>query len=533
MGAVALGMVGFFVFLILRISQPDMVPLYTDLTFEDSSEIVRSLEATNVPYKLRQDGAVILVPQKQVLRLRMDLAESGLPSGGGVGYEIFDDSSSFGTTRFVQGINHIRALEGELARTIRTINRVSAARVHLAIPERELFQRDQREPSASIVVRTRGSLDASEIRAIRHLVASAVEGLPPMRVSVIDEMGQLLADGTGDPSTALPTELEERRIALERALTEKVRTIVGSVVGDDRLRVKVTAELDTNRITETQDLFDPEGRVVRSTQTREQTASTSETLEDQGVTAGNELPNAGDPEEAEAAIRESDAETEEIINYEISRTTRTETVEAGRLRRLSVAVVVDGIYAQDDAGNINYEPRTQEELDQIAALVRSTIGFDEARGDRVEIANLRFAEPPEALPVAEAAGFFSFTLDDYFRIAEIVVLLLLGLFAILFVIRPLVRRILTPDPSLVPAEVPALPGGVEGAGGGDADATAVAGPDSPLQIEAQTGAEMIEMAQIAGEVQAQSLERVAEIVKANPEEAISIVRHWLQEPAKA
>lgn len=528
MGAVALGMIGFFVFLILRISQPEMVPLYTDLTFEDSSEIVRSLEATSVPYKLRQDGAVILVPQKQVLRLRMELAESGLPSGGGVGYEIFDSSSSFGTTRFVQGINHVRALEGELARTIRTINRVTAARVHLAIPERELFQRDQREPSASIVVRTRGSLDSGEIRAIRHLVASAVQGLPPMRVSIIDEMGQLLADGTGDPAAALPTELEERRVALERALTDKVRTIVGSVVGDDRLRVKVTAELDTNRITETQDLFDPEGRVVRSTQTREQTASTSETLEDQGVTADNQLPNADD-QENEAEIRESDAESEEIINYEISRTTRTETVEAGRLRRLSVAVVVDGIYAQDDAGNINYQPRTQEELDQIAALVRSTIGFDEARGDRVEIANLRFAEPPEALPISEAGGFFSFTLDDYFRIAEIVVLLLLGLFAILFVIRPLVRRMLTPERSSSAAEVPALPG----TGDGGADGAAVTGSEPPLQIEAQTGANMIEMAQIAGEVQSQSLERVAEIVKTNPTEAVNIVRQWLEEPAKA
>ncbi|MEO1199924.1 MAG: flagellar basal-body MS-ring/collar protein FliF [Pseudomonadota bacterium] len=527
MGAVALVLFGFFAFLIFRLSQPVYTPLYTDLSFEDSSAILSELDGRGTPYQIRQDGAVILVPKDQVLRLRMDLAQAGLPSGGGVGYEIFDDSSAFGTTSFVQSINHMRALEGELSRTIRALNRVSSARVHLVIPERELFQRDRTEPSASIVVDTRGSLDAGEIRAIRHLVASAVEGLRPGRVSVIDEGGQLLADGTGDQANALPEAVDERRMAIESALMDKVETLVGSIVGLDRVRVKVTADLDMNRITQTDDLFDPEGRVVRSTQTREQTASSSEGGAD-GVTVANQLPNAGD-QDGDAEIRQAENATEEVINYEISRTTRTETLEAGRLSRLSVAVVVDGTYAQDADGDIIYAPRSQDELDRIAALVRSTIGFDEARGDSVEVANLRFAEPPRAIPMPEESGLLEFTRDQYLRISEIGALLLLGLFVILFVARPLVRKVLTPETTATGVAAQAQIEAGEMAEG------ALPAPESAESTSppAPPGPAMIEAAQVAGEVHAQSMSRVGEIIDQNPEEAIAIVRAWLEEPARA
>ncbi len=526
MGAVALVMFAFFAFLVFRLSQPQFAPLYTDLTFEDSSAIIGELDARGTRYELRQDGAVILVPGDEVLRLRMDLAEAGLPSGGGVGYEIFDNSSAFGTTSFVQNINHLRALEGELARTIRSINRVSAARVHLVIPERELFQRDQRDPSASIVVDTRGVLDQGEIRAIRHLVASAVDGLRPGRVSVIDETGQLLADGTGDETAALPEAIDERRLAIEAAMMDKVQALVGSIVGQDRVRVKVTADLDMNRVTETNDLFDPDGRVVRSTQTREQTASTTEPG-DQGVTAGNQLPNA-DPQDAEGDIVQAENQTEEVINYEISRTTRTETLEAGRLSRLSVAVVVDGVYSQDANGDVVYTPRAQEELDRIAALVRSAIGFDEARGDRVEVANLRFAEPPRAMPMPEEAGMFEFSRDQYLRMTEIAVLLVLGLLAILFVARPLVRKVLSPETEAAQTgDVAAIT--AEGAAGDPA----LPAPGEAGQVVMPKVPDAIEQAQVAGELQTATIARVGEIIGDNSDEAVTIVRTWMQEPAAA
>src|SRR6201986_2566929 len=195
MFAVTAGLIGFFAFVIIRVTTPQMTTLFTDLSTEDSSAITKDLERQAIPYELRNDGAVIMVPKDKVTRLRMKLAEGGLPKGGGVGYEIFDKSDALGTTSFVQNINHLRALEGELARTIRAIDRIQAARVHLVLPERPLFARETPEPSASIVVRVRGSLEPPQVRAIRHIVASAVNGMKAQRVSIVDETGTLLADG--------------------------------------------------------------------------------------------------------------------------------------------------------------------------------------------------------------------------------------------------------------------------------------------------------------------------------------------------
>src|ERR1700726_1945272 len=198
--AVTAALISFFGFVIMRVTTPQMTTLFTDLSTEDSSAVIKDLERQAIPFELRNDGAVIMVPKDKVTRLRMKLAETGLPKGGGVGYEIFDKSDALGTTSFVQNINHLRAMEGELARTIRSIDRVQAARVHLVLPERPLFSREKVEPSASIVLKVRGTLETQQVRAIRHLVASAVNGLKPERVSVVDEAGRLLADGAAGAS---------------------------------------------------------------------------------------------------------------------------------------------------------------------------------------------------------------------------------------------------------------------------------------------------------------------------------------------
>ncbi len=221
MVAVTAALIGFFGFVIMRVTTPQMTTLFTDLSTEDSSGIIKDLERQAIPFELRNDGAVIMVPKDKVTRLRMKLAEGGLPKGGGVGYEIFDKSDALGTTSFVQNINHLRALEGELARTIRAIDRVQAARVHLVLPERPLFSRETPEPSASIVVRVRGALD--------------VNGLKPQRVSIVDEAGHLLADGAnGDADNAIG---DERRAGFEKRMRNQVEAIVSSVVGTGRARV--------------------------------------------------------------------------------------------------------------------------------------------------------------------------------------------------------------------------------------------------------------------------------------------------------
>src|SRR5580693_5683813 len=287
MFAVTTALLGFFAFVIIRVTTPQMTTLFTDLSMDDSSAIIKDLERQAIPFELRNDGAVIMVPKDKVTRLRMKLAEGGLPKGGGVGYEIFDKSDALGTTSFVQNINHLRALEGELARTIRAIDRIQAARVHLVLPERPLFSRETPEPSASIVVRVRGSLEPQQIRAILHLVASAVSGLKPQRVSIVDETGQLLADGAGGdaPDNSIG---EERRAGFEKRMRNEVEAIVSSVVGAGRARVQLSADFDFNRITETSDKFDPDGRVLRSSQTREESSATAENGGQ--VTVNNELP---------------------------------------------------------------------------------------------------------------------------------------------------------------------------------------------------------------------------------------------------
>ncbi len=534
MGAVTIALVGFFAFIIVRVTAPQMTTLFTDLTYEDSAAIVKDLERQGVPYELRNDGNIIAVPKDSVARLRMTLAGQGLPKGGGVGYEIFDKSDALGTTSFVQNVNNLRALEGELSRTIRVLDRVVAARVHLVMPERPLFSRDRVEPSASIVLKVRGTIDPQQVRAIRHLVASAVNGLKPQRVSVVDESGRLLADGSGEDGNAGEVGADERRMSFEKRLREQVEAIVSSVVGPGRARVEVSADFDFNRVTSTSDRYDPEGRVVRSSQTREETSATGEGRDNQ-VTVGNELPGSGGNQRQPAAApdatanpRDQSRKSEEIVNYEISKTTKTEIVEGGRINRISLAVLVDGTYGKNDKGEVTYQPRSKEEIEQIAALARTAIGFDQKRGDQVEVINLRFAEMP-AHPVVEPAGWLSglsFTKDDIMRAIELMVMGLLGVVVLLMVVRPLVRRVLTPEERAV-AALPSRPLSADGP-----SPPAPAGADALMAEPSQT-AKMIDIAQVQGQVHAQSVQKVGDLADKNPREAVSIIRQWLQEGAAA
>jgi flagellar M-ring protein FliF len=522
MVAVTAALIGFFAFVIIRVTTPQMTTLFTDLSTEDSSAIIKDLERQAIPYELRNDGAVIMVPKDKVTRLRMKLAEGGLPKGGGVGYEIFDKSDALGTTSFVQNINHLRALEGELARTIRAIDRIQAARVHLVLPERPLFSRETPEPSASIVVRVRGSLEPQQIKAIRHLVASAVSGLKPQRVSIVDEAGQLLADGeAGDNENVAG---DERRNAYEKRLRNEVEAIVSSVVGAGRARVQLSADFDYNRITQTSDKFDPEGRVLRSSQTREESSATADNSGQ--VTVNNELPGNQRPDGASTA-KDQSKKTEETNNYEISHTTKTEVTEAGRVNRISVAVLVDGAYTKNEKGEMVYQERSKDQLDRIATLVRSAIGFDQKRGDQVEVVNLKFAESPAVPPIAEPSGLLGvlqFTKDDVMYVIELGVMMLLSLVVLFMVIRPLVKRILASE--VIPAltgddAVPALTDG----------SAAAAGSTGQSLVPSAAGLNQIDVAQVQGQVHAQTVHRVGELAERNPNETANIVRQWLTEPA--
>jgi flagellar M-ring protein FliF len=506
MGAVTLSLAGFFVYVVMRLGQPNLAQLYADLAPAESAAIVRELDTRGIRYELRGDGSSILAPREGLARLRMDLAAKGMPASGGVGYEIFDKGDSFSSTSFVQNINQIRALEGELARSIRALDRVQSARVHLAIPERRLFQKDRPEPRASIVLKVRGELEATQVRAIRHLVATAVDGLKPSRISLVDEAGRLLADGTGDDADTVAT-AADRQQSFERKLKTQVEDIVASVVGRGRARVQIAADYDLNRIQQTAETFDPDSRVVRSTQIRNEANTSAEGREGQ-VTVANEVPGAARGDGA-GGTREQGQKNEETINYEISRTTRTETLEAGRLKRLSVAVLVDGIYAKGANGGMTYAPRNPEELQRIATLVRLGIGFNKERGDQVEVVNLPFAEAPATPDLAEPGWLerlVSFGKEDILRLAETGVLLLTTLIVLLFVVRPLLRQVLAPPPEAAPATQTAASAGTS--------AETPATPPSPPATPALP-----------------QLDTLGARIASQPEEAANILKNWLRSAA--
>jgi flagellar M-ring protein FliF len=519
LGAVTLALMAFFAFIIMRVTAPTMTTLFTDMNLQDSTAVTRELDQRGIKYELRNDGGTVMVPKENVLRLRMELASKGLPQGGGVGYEIFDKGDTLSATSFVQNVNQLRALEGELARTIRSLDRVQNARVHLALPERQLFQRDKREARASIVLKVRGELEPGQVRAIRHLVATAVEGLKPDRVSVVDEAGRLLADGAGDAADTAVIAAEKQQ-SYERRIRSQVEEIVASVVGRGRARVQVAAEMDFNRIQQTQESFDPESRVVRSTQTRNENNVSNENREGQ-VTVANELPGANAQGNANAQ-REASQKNEETVNYEISKTVRTEVIEGGRVKRMSVAVLVDGNYLRANGGQQEYQPRPQEELDRIGALVRSAIGFDQRRGDTIEVVNLRFAEAPTVADVKELTAFerlFSFSKDDTFRMLELGVLGLVSIFVFLFVVKPLMATIGRPDKEGRTVMVQ----GPNGQMVTVQQPAALAAPEpAPTMTE-----QMIEMSQINGAIQARSIEKVGEVASRNPQETVAILRQWI------
>jgi flagellar M-ring protein FliF len=296
------------------------------------------------------------------------------------------------------------------------------------------------------------------------------------------------------------------------------------VVGQGRARVQLTADFDYNKVTQTSDKFDPEGRVLRSSQTREESAATAENTGQ--VTVNNELP--GNQASGGAAARDQSKKSEETNNYEISRVTKTEVTEAGRVNRISVAVLVDGAYSKNEKGEMVYQDRSKEQLDRIATLVRSAIGFDQKRGDQVEVVNLRFAEAPTVPPVVEPAGLrgmLQVTKDDVMFVIELGVMMLLGLVVLFMVIRPLVKRILASE--VIPALTEPAPILIEGNG-----PNGELGPNQALIAGTSGTAQLIDVAQVQGQVHAQAVHRVGELAERNPNETASIVRQWLSEPAE-
>jgi flagellar M-ring protein FliF len=504
--------------LVFRIGGEEKSLLFADLDLREAGQISQKLEQADIPYEARGDGSSIFVPRSRVGEARLLVSADGLPSRGSVGYELFDTPDALGQTQFQQNINRLRALEGELERTIATLDGVAGARVHLVLPEHQLFERDADQPSASIVLRLkRDALTSGQVRAIRNLVASATPGLTTNRVTILDETGRLLAAATsGEDGDVAGEGVDARQAAAEERIRRTVTDIVEGIVGVGNARVQVNAEMDFNRVTESSEKFDPEGRVVRSTSTTEETANSADGRRSAGATTGANVPDGQGASGGPAQSTNASNSNQETVNYEISKTTRTEVSEGGRIRRLSVAVAVDGTTAPGASGAApQYTPRSAEEMQHLNALVRSAVGFSEQRGDVVEVVNVQFARPPVEGPIAKP-GMFDLTNLDIMRIIEIVAMLIAALAFVFFVLGPLVGGLVRGGPR---AELP----GPAGALGAPAMATALPSPGGEAE-ETDGG---IDIAQIQGRVRASSVKKVAEVVDKQPDESVQIIRGWL------
>jgi flagellar M-ring protein FliF len=394
-GAVALISILAFAALILVANKTDYRPLFANLTTEDAGEIVKKLKDQKVPYQISADGKAILVPSDKVYELRLSLASEGLPQGGGVGFEIFD-RKNFGVTEFVQKLNFQRALQGELSRTIAQLAGVEQARVHLVIPEKSLFKESEKPATAAVVLKMKSNrtLRESEVQGVVHLVSSAIEGMDPEHVSVLDSRGKILSKtGPTDAAARMTSSMQEAQRSYEKNLEDKLQTLLDKVVGTGKSVARVSASLEFKQVEKYEERYDPETAAVRSEQrSEEKLGSTSVATGVPGVQAnlGRTSPGTG--------TAGGGSKSDETLNYEVSRTTARIVEPVGQLSKVSVAILVDGKYeapvgakagAQEKA---KYQPRTPDELQKIEALVKSSVGFNSERGDQVTVANIPFQD---------------------------------------------------------------------------------------------------------------------------------------------
>ena len=528
MAAVGLGILGLLALFALRGSGGErMSLLYGDLDLRDASQVVDLLDRQHVPHQLGGQGSTVLVPADQVARARLLLAKEGLPAGGSVGYEIFDRGDGLTANQFQQTINQTRALEGEVERSIRMIQGVRAVRVQLVLPKREPFAREQQDAQASVVLNMAGAmrLDPQGVQAILNLVAAAVPGLRPQNVAIIDSHGELLARaGQPDGEAGAAATTEEIRHSTETRLARSVEEMLGRSLGAGHVRAEATVVMDFDQLRETQERFDPDGQVARSQQNV--TDNNRSTERDATVSVQNNLPNANaaDPGASNGSQQQRQEET---TNYEISKTTRTTVHDQPQIRRLSLAVMVDGNTTIGADGKPVWQERSPEELARLAALVRSAVGFDEKRGDQLQVTSMRFAADPEPL-ATPAGGLFGLPLEksDLLHLAETLLFGVVAVMTLLLVLRPMMLRLTTPPPpsldasaALLESSPIALP------------ALAAVGPPGAVVSALIEDDRMVSLANIDGQIRASAIRKVVDMVDSNPEQTLTILRGWMMQEA--
>lgn len=503
--AVAAALAAGFAALAFWAGSPDYAVLYGKLSVDDAAQVVERLRTDGVPYRLQDGGRTVLVPSARVYDVRLLLAGEGVPHGGVVGFEIFD-KSGFGMTDFAQKVNYTRALEGELTRTIRRLDGVEGARVHLVLPERRLFETEHQPSAASVVLQLGPGrrLSAKQTQGVVYLVSSSVPGLEPSRVTVVDTQGNVLYQASGEEPGLLAASQFEYKRAYEREAERRVREMLERVLGSGAAVVQVSARFDFDRVEETSEVFDPEAVAVRSE------ARESESGAGQGRPSG--VPGvasnaAGVSAGAGAAGVVSSRETE-TVNYEVSKKVTRIQRAPGALARLTVAVAVDGTYREGADGAKEFVPRASEDLAGIRSLVEKAVGIDTLRGDEVEVTSIPF-RPAEVLE--EPSGFWVPELVSV--LARLGTVALVALLLVLGVARPLLRWL-----------------------GSTSRAPEVTGPVTIAELERKLAAGASEEGFTLEEttpsetVRRETLKRrLSEMVQTEPEVAAQLIRSWMTE----
>lgn len=497
-GVAALLVVGFAA-LAMRESSGPMGYLFTELDPTSAQSIAEKLAGQGVPYQLSPDGTAILAPSDKLASLRMTLAADRV--AGKIGYEVLDAEAPFGLSAAREKIDQTRAIEGELSKSIESLERVSKARVHVVMPDRPLFATEARPATASVQLRTQGRLGSSQVEAVRYLVASAVPDLAPERISVIDQTGALLARA-GDPADGGAGASDERRTALQNQLRGNVEMLLERAVGPGLVRAEVAVDLDPDQIREEQEIFDPDGQVVAKTTSVENTDNSDET---NGILGGaasvsSQLPENKQPNIGGEARKSQANQRSEETSYDNSKTDRTRIRPAGAIRKLSVSVMVDGIRDGD-----KWKPRTPAEIQRLQRLVETAVGFDAARGDRITVDSMKFSTPTDLNDAAD----WSLPTGELFSLARV---LLMGglLLAGIWMITRLLRDRLANAPPAVSAEPIQL-----------------TGMPVPTQQSVAALEQAVDAERESGNLRATIVRKAGELASDNAAEAATLVRQWM------
>lgn len=493
--------VAVFIGLVIWINQPDYRLLLGNLPPEDANRVVAMLQGEKVKYRLEDGGTSILVPANDVYDMRLKVAGSNTIQGAGQGFEIFDNIQ-VGETDFVQKMKYQRALQGELSRTIGEFPGVESARVHLVLPHKSLFIEEQQSPSASVVLKMQpgSQFENKDVEPIVNLLVMSVEGLDKNHVSVSDSAGRVLYYPEEDSLTGLSTTQLEYKTTVQSTLERRIEEMLSPVIGPGKVIARVNADLDFSQKTRRLELYDPEKTVLRSTTRSEMSERGQSTLDSQSPDANFRADNiTGGLSEQE---KSSENRTE---NYEINKEEQNIISPVGEVSRLSVAVIVDGTYSKNEAGEMVFTPRSKEEIDRIQQLIRNAVGYDSARGDSIEVTSISFGSEDLSLEPTLS----DLILDYVLRIGKPLLNTILVLLFLLLVVRPVVLALVRPK--VQSTEV------VEGLEGLPAGESRLALLESEEELEPVDALKQIE------DIKAHAIN----LAEQNMDQAVSILRGWL------